>query len=400
MAGNPNLLEAARNLQDQTVCFLRDLIAIPSVSGDEERVIQRIKREMERLKYDRVWVDSMGNLFGQIGSGKRILVFDGHCDTVAPGSLDNWRCDPFQGEYHDGTVFGRGASDQKGGLAAAVMAGRLLKNAGLPPDVSVIVAASILEEDHEGLSWKKIIEEDRLRPEAVILTEPSNMAVRIGQRGRMEMKLTIHGVSSHGSSPELGENAIYLCSPVLQEIENLNSQFRGDSPLGKGSIAVTNIRSSAPSLCAVPDSATLHIDRRITRGENEDSCLEEIRHLPSVSKNRYDLGIPEYTVTSYTEYTVREKASVPMWLMDPSHSLVRNAVNTYQNLFGEKPEIGAWKFSTNGVTTKGIYDIPTIGFGPGREEEAHAPNESVTVEEVIQAMAFYAALALQWGESS
>lgn len=400
MTGNPNLLEAARKFQDQAVRLLRDLIAIPSVSGDEEKAVQRIKEEMEALEYDHIQVDPMGNLLGRVGSGNRILVFDGHCDTVAEGNRKNWRMDPFQGEYRDGTVFGRGASDQKGGLAAAVMAGRLLKNAGLPPEVSVIVAASILEEDYEGLSWKKIIEEDRLRPEAVILTEPSNMAVRIGQRGRMEMELTVQGISSHGSNPELGENAIYRCAPILQEIEALNGNLTGDAPLGKGSIAVTGIRSSAPSLCAVPDSATLHMDRRLTRGETLETCLEEIQRLPSVKRVPCELRVPEYTVKSYTGYTTREKAYVPMWLMDSTHSLVRGAANTYQALFGEKPEIGVWKFSTNGVTTKGIYDIPTIGFGPGREEEAHSPNESIRTEDLIHAAAFYAALALQWGQES
>lgn len=397
---NQKTASMAKSLKSDLVTFLRDIIAIPSVSGNEEQVINRIKQEMEKIGYHKVWIDPMGNLIGQIGSGDRILVFDGHCDTVAPGNPDNWSMDPFNGDCRNGIIYGRGASDQKGGLASAIYAGKILKTLELPDSLSFIVVASIMEEDYEGLCWKYIIKENKIIPQAVVLTEPTDMRIKIGQRGRMEIEIRVDGVSCHGSTPELGENAIYKAIPMIHEIERLNRKLTGDSLLGKGSIVVTDIRSEAPSLCAVPDNATLHMDRRVTVGEDMDTSLQEIRKLASVQKYHPELSVPEYTVKSYTGYTAREKAYVPMWLMEPSHPLVQTAKKTYQTQFRNDPDIGVWYFSTNGVTTKGVFDIPTIGFGPGNEEAAHAPNEYVKIKDIVNAMSFYTAFVLQWAKEN
>jgi putative selenium metabolism hydrolase len=393
---NHQIASMAESMKDDLVSFLRDIIAIPSVSGNEEQVINRMKQEMEKIGYHKVWIDPMGNLLGQIGSGDRILVFDGHCDTVAPGNPDNWHMDPYKGEYRDGIIYGRGAADQKGGLASAIYAGKILMALDVPDDLSFIVVASILEEDYEGLCWKYIIEKDRIIPQAVVLTEPTDMTIKIGQRGRMEIKLKVNGVSCHGSTPEMGDNAIYKITPIVRDIKRLNRELTGDSILGKGSIVVTDIRSEAPSLCAVPDSATIHLDRRMTAGENMESSLDEITRLASVDTSNSELSIPEYAVKSYTGLIAREKAYVPIWLMEESHPLVQTAIKAYHLQFNKDPDIGVWHFSTNGVTTKGVYDIPSIGFGPGKEEHAHAPDEQVKIEDLVNAMSFYASFALHW----
>ena len=393
---NTEIASSAKALTDDIVQFLRDIISIPSTCGNEKPVLTRIKQEMEKIGYEKIWFDPMGNLFGQIGSGNRIIAFDGHCDTVEVGNPDNWQVDPFKGDCQKGIIYGRGASDQKGGLASALYAGKILKDLGTPEDFSFIVAASVLEEDFEGLSWKYIIEEDKIIPQAVILTEPSNMTIKIGQRGRMEMKLKAKGVSCHGSTPELGENAIYKMTPVIQDIERLNRELSSDSELGKGSIVVTDIRSSAPSLCAVPDSATIHMDRRVTVGENLETSLQEISTLESVKEIQATIDVPEYTIKSYTGYTAQAKAYVPMWLMDRSHPLVKTAEKAYKLQFNKDAEVGTWKFSTNGVATKGMFDIPTIGFGPGKEEHAHSPDDQIKIEDLVDAISFYAALTYSW----
>ena len=393
---NTEIASSAKALTDDIVQFLRDIISIPSTCGNEKPVLTRIKQEMEKIGYEKIWFDPMGNLFGQIGSGNRIIAFDGHCDTVEVGNPDNWQVDPFKGDCQKGIIYGRGASDQKGGLASALYAGKTLKDLGTPEDLSFIVAASVLEEDFEGLSWKYIIEEDKIIPQAVILTEPSNMTIKIGQRGRMEMKLKAKGVSCHGSTPELGENAIYKMTPVIQDIERLNRELSSESELGKGSIVVTDIRSSAPSLCAVPDSATIHMDRRVTVGENLETSLQEISTLESVKEIQATIDVPEYTIKSYTGYTAQAKAYVPMWLMDRSHPLVKTAEKAYKLQFNKDAEVGTWKFSTNGVATKGMFDIPTIGFGPGKEEHAHSPDDQIKIEDLVDAVSFYAALTYSW----
>ncbi len=378
--------------------FLREIVAIPSFSAKETEVIERLGREMAELDYDEVTVDPMGNLIGRIGSGDRILAIDGHCDTVGVGNPDSWEVDPFGAVFRDGVVYGRGASDQKGGLASAVYSGGVLKRIGVPDDVSVIVTASVLEEDYEGLCWDHIIREGGIVPEAVLLTEPTGMQIHIGQRGRLEIEIETQGVSCHGSAPERGENAIYKIAPVILDIERLNARLASDSPLGKGTVTVTDIRSTAPSLCAVADSATLHLDRRLTEGETLESALEEIAVLESVWQAGARLRVPECEVESHTGLKYPAKAYFPPWLMREGDPLVVSAVEAYRSQFGMDTELGVWAFSTNGVATMGIHGIPSLGFGPGEEKHAHTPADQVKAEDVIRSAEYYAAFALRWAE--
>jgi len=387
--------QIAESLKEDVVKFLREIITIPSMSGKEEAVIQRIKKEMEKIGYHKVRIDPMGNLLGIMGSGKRIIALDGHCDTVGVGNPDTWEFDPFKGDYHDNIIYGRGACDQKGGLASAIYAGKILKEIGIPDNISLLVTASVLEEDFEGLCWQYIINEGKIRPEAVLLTEPSNLQIKIGQRGRMEMKVKTRGISSHGSTPERGENAIYKIAPIIRDIEQLNKKLHSKSILGKGTITATDVMSTAPSLCAVADSAALHLDRRLTGGETMDSSVNEILNLPSVKTVDAGVTVPEYNIKSYTGLVYPVKAYYPMWLMEETHPLVRSAERAYQEQFSQKAEVGVWAFSTNGVVTKGGEDIPTIGFGPGKEEFAHTPYDQVSEDDLVKAMEFYAAFILE-----
>jgi putative selenium metabolism hydrolase len=367
------------------------------MGGKEEAVVQRIKTEMGKIGYDKVWVDPLGNLLGIMGTGDRIIALDGHCDTVDVGNPDIWEWHPFEGKYENNTIYGRGASDQKGGLASAIYAGRILKETGLPANISFLVVASVLEEDFEGLCWQYILKEGSIKPEAVVLTEPSSLAISTGQRGRLEMKVKTQGISCHGSAPERGENAIYKIAPIIREIEQLNGQLKSQSILGKGTIAATDVCSTAPSLCAVADSATLHLDRRLTEGETMESCVKEIENLPSVTAANAGVSVPAYDIKSYTGLVYPAKAYYPMWLMERTHPLVQSAERAYQNQFSNTPEVGVWAFSTNGVATKGLYDIPTIGFGPGKEEFAHTPFDQINENDLIKAMEFYAAFVMEYG---
>lgn len=386
----------AQSLQPDLVKFLRDIIAIPSMSGKEEAVVQRMKEEMARLGYDSVTIDPLGNLLGRIGTGKRILAIDGHCDTVGIGNPDNWSIDPFKGDHKDGTIYGRGASDQKGGLASAIYAGRTIKEIGIPADTSVLVVASVLEEDFEGVCWQYIVQEEKLKPEAVLLTEPSRLRVCVGQRGRLEIKVKTSGISCHGSAPERGENAIYKMAPIIQEIERLNRRLANPSILGKGTVAVTDVRSTSPSLCAVADSTTIHLDRRTSVGETMETCVKEIADLESVKAVEAEVSVPEYRVKAYTGVVYPSKACYPPWVMEGGHPLVRCAERAYEDQFSKKGAVGVWTFSTNGVATKGLFDIPTIGFGPGKEEYAHTPYDQVDEADLVKAMQFYAAFAHEW----
>lgn len=388
---NEKIAQIAESLKSEVVQFLREIIAVPSPGGREEAVVKRIKEEMLKIGYDSVRVDPLGNLLGIIGSGERIIALDGHCDTVGVGNPDNWQWDPFEGDYRDHIIYGRGACDQKGGLASAIYAGKILKEIGVPAGVSLLVVASVLEEDYEGLCWQYILKNSHIRPEVVLLTEPGNLEIKIGQRGRMEMKVKTRGVSCHGSAPDRGENAIYKIAPIIRDIQQLNKRLQSTSILGKGTITATEVSSTAPSLCAVADSAVLHLDRRLTEGETMETCLKEIENLPSVKAVDAQVTMPEYQVKSYTGLIVPLKAYYPMWVMDRAHPVVQRAQKAYEKQFSKKVPVGTWDFSTNGVAIKGMFDIPTIGFGPGREELAHTPGEHIHEDDLIRAMEFYAA---------
>jgi putative selenium metabolism hydrolase len=159
-------------------------------------------------------------------------------------------------------------------------------------------------------------------------------------------------------------------------------------------VTVTDIRSTSPSLAAVADSATIHLDRRLTEGETLETALDQVRALPGVSDAKAEVFVPKYEMRTYTGLKYPVQAYFPAWLMDKSDSLVRKAASTFENQFDRRADVGVWKFSTNGVATKGKYDIPTIGFGPGKEEHAHTPEDQVTEDDLVESMAFYAAFVL------
>jgi putative selenium metabolism hydrolase len=385
-------LKGARKLEKDLVAFMQEIIRIPSLSSDEGAVILRIAEEMETLGFDEVTVDRMGNLLGRIGNGPRIIALDGHVDVVDVGDPGQWERDPYSGDVEDGILYGRGAADQKGGVASAVYAGALLKRAGMSDDVTLYVTATVQEEDCDGLCWQYIVNEDGLRPDLVVSTEPTSLGIYRGQRGRMEIEVGTTGVSCHGSAPERGDNAIYKMAGIIADIEELNERLKPIEPLGKGSVTISEIRSVSPSLCAVADGCTIHLDRRLTVGETETSAVAEIEALGSVKAAGATVNVLEYAVPSHTGLVYPTRKYYPSWQMPENDPAMQCAVKVFRDTFGEQPGTGFWTFSTNGVATAGMHGIPTIGFGPGHEHFAHAPNEQTEVEHLVRATAFYAAL--------
>lgn len=392
-----DILGAARELQTPMIQFLRDIVAIPSTSGNEEAVARRIVQEMESVGFDEVKIDPLGNVLGRIGNGPRIIALDAHIDTVDVTDHDQWHCDPFQGKLEDGKVFGRGSVDQKAGMAAMVYAGKLIREMDLADEFQVWMVGSVMEEDCDGLCWHYILQEGVLKPELVISTEPTNLRVTRGQRGRMEIRVATRGVSCHGSAPERGDNAVYKLAPAFKAIEALNERLADDAFLGKGTCTVTWIGSQSPSLCAVPDGAELHIDRRLTVGESRESSLREVEN--AIGKAGVDGRVftLTYEVPSWTGLTYAMDKYYPTWVMPEDHASVQAGAETFRTLFQQEPEITCWTFSTNGVTIKGLHDVPCIGFGPGEERLAHAPNEYVPADDVVRACAFYAAFPAVYG---
>ena len=388
----------ARHYTPAMTRFLRDMIAIPSESTEERPVIERARAEMQEAGFDELKIDGLGNLLGRIGFGKTVIAIDGHIDTVGVGDPSTWTRDPYRGELKDGIIFGRGAGDQEAGIAAGVYGGRIIKELGLEGDFQVWVTATVMEEDCDGLCWQYILKEKILEPDVVVITEPTKLGVYRGHRGRMEMEVRTQGLSCHGSAPERGVNAVYKMAPIIADIERLNDRLAAtaDAFLGKGTVTISEIRSTSPSLCAVADSSTIHLDRRLTYGETIERAVAEIEALESVKRAGATVSVLDYARPAYTGLTYPTKKYYPTWLLEENDAAVIAGVRAAEQALGHKPVVGKWGFSTNGIATCGMFGIPTIGFGPGDEVTAHSPEDQCPVEHLTKAAQFYAAFPVEY----
>ncbi|UCG06352.1 MAG: YgeY family selenium metabolism-linked hydrolase [Desulfobacterales bacterium] len=386
------VLQKAEQYKPAISRFLRDMIAIPSESRREANVIQRVKQEMDAVGFDRVEIDPMGNILGYIGSGRHLIAMDAHIDTVGVGDRKQWEYDPYEGYEDEEIIVGRGASDQEGGMAAMVYAGKIIKDLNLQGDYTLLVTGTIQEEDCDGLCWQYIIKESNIRPEFVVSTEPTSCRIYRGQRGRMEIKVSTSGISCHGSAPERGDNAIFKMAPILNELKALHANLADDDFLGKGSLTVSQIFFSSPSRCAVADGCSISIDRRLTAGETGEFAMQQIRNLPAVRESGAQVSMYDYKEPSYTGLVYPTDSYFPAWTIPEDHPACQALVAGYRNLFGEDPVIDKWTFSTNGVAITGMFGIPCIGFGPGHEDQSHAPNEKTWKRELVKATAMYAVI--------
>lgn len=379
----------AENLEQYTSENLSEIVKIKSLSGEEEQVINKIKAMLEKVGFDEVYVDGLGNLIGRIGNGKKILAFDAHIDTVDTGDLSQWDDNPFSGKIENQYIYGRGTVDQKGGAASMITAGKILKELKYSGKFSLYFTFTIMEEDCDGLCWNYLIEKENLKPDFAVITEPTNLNIYIGHRGRMEFDVFFKGLSAHGSAPDRGKNAIYLASSSALKLKDLNHKLKFDPFLGKGSLSVTEIKSQSPSLCAVPDKCCFHIDRRLTKGETKISAKDEIQKILGDNSK---INIPVYKKKSYKGKIFYQEKYFPTWITDKNNSIVKAGISSYQNLFDSNPVVDKWTFSTNGVAIAGKHNIPTLGFGPGNEVLAHAPNEKISIDHLNKATSFYCAI--------
>ena len=436
--------KAAQGYQADMSRFLRDMISHPSESCEEKEVVMCIKAEMEKLGYDKVEIDGLGNVIGWMGEGEKIIAIDSHIDTVGIGNISNWEQDPYKGYETEDIIYGRGGSDQEGGMASAVYGAKIMKDLDLiPAGYKIMVVGSVQEEDCDGMCWQYIVnkyfpskEEAQKRIEFVISTEPTDGGIYRGHRGRMEIRVDVKGVSCHGSAPERGDNAIYKMADILQDVRALNENDDADGTeikglvkrlnpkynpehwedarfLGRGTCTVSQIFYTSPSRCAVADSCAISIDRRMTAGETWDSCLKEIEDLPAVKKYGGDVKVSMYMYDrpAWTGTVYETECFFPTWINKETAAHVQALIDAHHALWGEKrighkdadPKLDAmhlrerpltdkWTFSTNGVSIQGRYGIPCVGFGPGAESQAHAPNEITWKQDLVTCAALYAAV--------
>lgn len=381
--------------QSETIVrFLRELCAIPSMDSKIGPVGERAQEEMRKLGFDEVWFDSMGNTVGRIGNGPRILLYDSHIDTVGIGNPEEWDWDPFIGKVEKGRFYARGACDEKGSTPPMIYGLAIAKQLGLLDGWTAYYFGN-MEEWCDGIAPHALVEHEGIRPDFVVIGEPTKMQVYRGHKGRVEMQVVAKGKSAHAASNHVGDNAIYKVLPLIEGVSKLEPELGDDPFLGHGKITVSDMSISTPSINAVPDLAKVYIDRRVTFGETAEGAIAQVRALASqelLDKGDITVEMMKYADPSYTGFVFPVDKYFPAWAMDESHPLVQAGLEATQIIGLPQHPAGKWNFSTNGIYWMGKAGIPSIGFGPGEEETAHTTQDSVLLADVIKATEFYAIL--------
>lgn len=368
------------------------LIGEPSPSGQEGGVAAVVAAEMRSLGYQ-VQVDRLGNVTGTLDAGPGpVLLLDSHMDTVGVTEPRDWSHDP-SGERDGERLYGRGAMDMKGPLAAAIHGVALLQ--GRLRRGRVVVSATVAEELVEGPALAEVAR--GLRPDFAIICEATALRVANGQRGRAEIKVEVQGRSTHSSRPDLGVNAAELMADVIAAFRDIPSPEHPQ--LGRGVLVLTDIISRPyPGLSVVPDRCTASFDRRTLPGETAEAVLDPIQsalqRVVGDGRARAEVSIAEDEFLTYTGATVKAPNFAPAWYFDESTPLVAAARRGLEDA-GLSTALTHYAFCTNGSATAGHMAIPTIGFGPGREELAHRVDEYIEVDELMTAAHAYAAICRQ-----
>ena len=382
--------------EDDIIKFFREIVAITSMDSDIDAVGKRISVEMMRLGFDAVYVDRYGSLVGRVGEGEKIILFDSHIDTVGIGSPEQWEWDPFEGKVEDGKLYARGALDEKGSTPGMVYGIKIARDLGLLDGYTAYYLGNI-EEWCDGVGCQAFVDWEGVKPDFVVIGEPTKMQVYRGHKGRIELEVVARGKSAHAASNQFGDNAIYKMLPVIRAIEEMNDRLPSDPFLGQGRITVTRIESVSPSDNAVPDQCRIFIDRRITFGETKEDIVESIRRLlpadeASALDDAFELEELVYMEPSHTGAVLAYEKYFPAWAISEEHELVEAGQRAVQALWGEERMSGKWDFSTNGNYWNGKIGVPSIGFGPGDEIYAHSVDEHVPLADVVEATKFYALL--------
>ena len=387
------------NNRENIIRFMRDICAIPSMDSQLKEVGERIASEMNKLGFEEVRFDKMGNILGRIGSGERVIVYDSHIDTVGIGDPSSWQWDPFKGKVENGILYARGASDEKGSTPGMVYGLSFANELGLLEDTTAWYFGN-MEEWCDGIAPNTFVEVDpKIKPDFIVIGEPTKMQVYRGHKGRVELKVTSVGKSAHAASHHLGDSALYKMLSVISGIRDLDAHLHTDPFLGKGTIMVTDTRISTASINAVPDGFTIFIDRRLTFGESKDQAVQQVKELiPGYLRDQITVEELFYDEPSYTGFVFPVDKYYPAWALDEQHAIVQAGQETIRQLWNETRPSGKWSFSTNGTYWAGKAGIPSIGFGPGDEIWAHTVNDQIPLQEVVDATEFYALFPKILGE--
>lgn len=374
------------DLSQDLLAFAQELVRIRSYSGQEEQLARCIAAKMEVLGFDEVRIDPYGSVVGRVGSGKKVILFDSHMDTVRVNDEAAWKVPPFSGEIVDGWLWGRGSVDMKSGAAASVYAALAAKQLGLLAGKTVYVSCSVFEEDCDGEGLAHMLEECAIRPDYAVICEPSSNLITTGHKGKAQLLVRTQGISAHGSAPEKGLNAIYEMAEIIQRAEQINLELM-QTPGRRGTLVMSNIASTSVSLNAVPSACEAYLDRRMVVGETEATVRAEAERMVAGKRAGWEIGTLRRTTWTGAElvYTPLH----PAWEISLEHDLAQAFRGAYQDVFGQPPgQYDYWDFSTNAVAVVRL-GIPTIGFGPGEHKQAHMRDERCETRQIVDACCVY-----------
>ena len=375
--------------ENELIEFAQEAVRTRSYSDEEGNMASLIKEKMEKLGYDEVKIDSVGNVVGKIGSGKKTVHFDSHMDTVRVNDADEWKVPPFSGDIVDGSIWGRGSVDMKSALCASVYAAAYARDMGYLNDKTVYVTGTVCEEYCDGENLKHLYKELNLKPDYCIICEPCDNIITLGHKGKAQIRIITNGISAHGSAPEKGKNAVYEMAEIIQRVEKLNKRL---SSMGEnhGTIVLSDIKCESASLNAVTSACQIYLDRRLVLGETLDMVRKEMDELVKGKDARWEVGTLRHT--SWNGGNLVYEPMHDPWKIEKDAPLTKALNEAYKKVYGKYPDkYDFWDFGTNAITPVAM-GVPTIGFGPGEYKLAHMRDEHCSVEKIKDAMYVYAEL--------
>ncbi len=382
----------------EMIAFCQKLVQTPSLPGEEGDVAALIRTEMERLGYDDVWTDDWGNVVGLLRGGEtgRSVMFNGHMDHVDPGNPRDWPYPPYGGEIHEGWLWGRGAADMKGPLAAMIHAMGILAQKGLRPPGDLYLAA-VVQEEVGGLGTQKLVQ--TLRPDLAVIGEATSNQLARGHRGRIELIVRVRGTAVHASVPHQGVNPHAVLARFIQRLETLS--LAQDETLGQSSVAPTLYLTDQRSSNVLSGEARLHLDWRNVPGETPDQVLAQLQPvldacLTDVEGSQGELLVHTRDLRTYTGRSEIFPAVFPSFCLAADDPLVQKAQRVLGRALSRPVGITVWRFATDGghLVAAGV---PAVGFGPAEAHTLHTVGENVSVEMLVDGLRGFIALALELG---
>ncbi|MGP4061119.1 peptidase [Halobacillus sp. H74] len=420
MANMKSIQSFMEENREDYIALLKRMVQEPSKAGEEAGVqsivADRLSSkgfEVDRWELDykllseheafcasRADFDGSENVVGVLkgeGDGKSILL-NGHIDVVPEGEREQWRFDPYSGKVEDGKLYGRGATDMKGGNLAALLAIEAIQGAGIKLKGDVIFQ-SVVEEESGGSGTLAAIERG-YRADAALIPEPTNMRIFPKQQGSMWFKVHVYGKSAHGGTRYEGVSAIQKAGIVHEVILDLERERNEplDSPLYQGNpipvpINIGKIEGGNwPS--SVPDQVTMEGRMGVAPGESINDAKREFE--ARVAK-LYEADV------WFAEAPVEVEWFGARWLpgeIDDDHPFLKTLKESYQSQVGEQPVIKASPWGTDGGLLTALAGIPTVVFGPGETNMAHFPNEYIELERIFETASIIAETVLEWCEAA